>query len=57
MSTSVTCDRCKKPITEVAYVLMAVDPDRIDLFHAISRTHLHWECIPTYGRNEQGDEQ
>lgn len=48
---TVTCDHCKKPITEVAYALSAIGADLADLQHrALSRTHLHWDCLPHFGR-------
>jgi hypothetical protein len=52
MSVAVTCDHCRKPIEEVAYVLAAVDAERIDLFRAITRNHLHWDCVPLFGRSK-----
>ncbi len=53
MSVSVSCDRCKEPIKDVAYVLMAVDAERLDIHRPVTGpTYLHWECVPLYGRNE-----
>ena len=54
MSVVTSCDRCKKVITEVAYMVVAVDATAPDLQHPITggHTHLHWECVPLYGRNE-----
>lgn len=59
MSVSVTCDRCKQPIgdDDVAYVLLAIDPQRIDRMEPVSRAHLHWKCVPTYGRSNEPAEK
>ena len=51
------CDHCKKVIDEVAYVLLATDAQRIDLFNPITRVHLHWDCVPTYGRNDSKEKK
>lgn len=53
---TVTCDRCKKPIgsDECVYVLAAMDPLRLDIPAPITRNHLHWTCVPLYGRNPDG---
>jgi len=57
MSVVTSCDRCKKVIAEVAYVLLALDAERIDINRPISGpTHLHWECVPLYGRSEPKDQ-
>jgi hypothetical protein len=52
MSITLHCDHCKKPITEVAYVLRtvaAVDPDR----KITGDSHLHWDCVPHFGRSTE----
>lgn len=50
--TKVFCDHCKDQISDVAYVLMAMDSDQVDSPVPINgRTHLHWKCVPLYGRS------
>jgi len=57
MSVVISCDRCKKVIDEVAYVLLAVDAQRPDIHRPVTGpTHLHWECVPLHGRNEPKDQ-
>lgn len=47
------CDRCKKVIDEVAYILLAVDAQRPDVNRPITgHTFLHWDCVPLWGRTE-----
>ena len=48
------CDRCKNVIDEVAYVLIAVDARHPDVNRPVTGPiHLHWECVPLWGRNEE----
>lgn len=52
--TQVICDHCKKPVTDVAYVLRALDAERVDCSPTISGpNHLHWDCIPLFGRSRE----
>lgn len=49
----VHCDHCKMVIDEVAYVLTTSDAQRVDILdQRISRAHLHWDCVPLYGRSK-----
>ena len=51
MSIQTSCDRCKKHIDEVAWLLAAVHADAPDLGRALTGVHhLHWECVPSWGR-------
>lgn len=57
MSVVTSCDRCKKVITEVAYVLLAVDAQNPDIHRPVTGpTHLHWDCVPLYDRSDSGGE-
>ena len=58
MSIVTTCDHCEQTIKDVAYLLVAVDAQAPILYQPVSEpTHLHWECVAPYGREETtGDE-
>ena len=46
---SYTCDHCGKPITgdDVVYKLAPLN----DWDEPMRVNHLHWKCIPKWGRN------
>jgi hypothetical protein len=51
VSVQTSCDRCKKRIDEVAYLLAAAPAEAPDIGRALSGVHhLHWECVPLWGR-------
>jgi hypothetical protein len=52
VSVQTSCDRCKRRIGDVVYLLAAAPADNLADF---SRTltgihHLHWDCVPLWGR-------
>ncbi len=50
---TIVCDHCKQPITEVVYVVEVRDAQRYDADGGrILRAHLHWDCLPLYGRSK-----
>ena len=56
MATAVTCDHCKQPVTGVVCQLRVLDATRVDTSPIISSAHLHWDCIPDFGRCAQKEE-
>lgn len=47
---SYLCDYCRQPIIEVVYTLSA---ESTRTGNALNTTvHLHWHCVPKYGRND-----
>jgi len=53
MALKVVCDHCKEPIFEVGYTLRGFDAQRIETGPVIGNAHLHWDCVPLYGRSTE----
>lgn len=56
MSLTVKCDRCKKIIPDVVWVLTAVSATTMNLAEPYSTKHLHWECINAKDSDSKSDE-
>ena len=45
------CDHCQQRITDVVYVVETKDATDV-LRQSITRSYLHWDCLPKAGRGE-----
>lgn len=52
---TVHCDHCKTEVTEVAYRVQAIDARRLDSGGCVSTSHLHWNCLPLFGRSTKAE--
>lgn len=58
MSVKVWCDRCKRRIGDVVWLLAAAPANVPDSHRALTGVHhLHWDCIPEWGREPETAEQ